>query len=238
MASKLIPNLSTDCVIFDYSTGKLRVLLVQRDIPGGSEENRFDLKLPGGLIYKDELLKDAAARTLKELTGLEQIHLEQFDVLDSLERLDQADRLWLEKTSGLTIDRVVSIAFYGIVSEEQNATLLPNSRWVEMEHTRKLPFDHTDIINRALVVVRNKLRKEGLLFSLLPDKFTISQLQNILQIFYDDDLDSRNFRKKIKKFDYIVPLSEKQHNVAHKPAQLFRFDYEMFLKFNNYRITI
>ena len=242
MIHQLNPNISTDSVLFAHESNKLKVLLVEREniFSEDFKESMHDLKLPGGLVYNDELLKDAAQRILKEQAGLEGIILEQFDVLDSLERMDnQIDRKWLSQTSGLVIDRVISVAFYGIVKME-NIKYQPMSNqahWVEIAQTRKLPFDHNEIINRALQVVRNKLKKEALVFRLLPEKFTISELQTTLQLFYNNHLDSRNFRKKIKKFDYIVPLAEKQHNVAHKPAGLYKFDKKRFEKFTNNRIT-
>jgi 8-oxo-dGTP diphosphatase len=242
MSNTLNPNISTDCVVFAYGQECLRVLLVEREFRLSKESNGVihDLKLPGGLVYNDELLKDAATRILRELTGLEGVRLEQFDVLDSLQRMDnQFDKLWLEQTSGLNIDRVISIAFYGLVKFDDPgiSELKKGSHWVEITNTQKLPFDHNEIISRALQTVRTKLRKDGIVFSLLPEKFTISQLQNIIKVFYDEDPDSRNFRKKIKKLDYIAPLAEKQKNVAHKPAGLFRFDKKRFQQFNNNRIS-
>jgi 8-oxo-dGTP diphosphatase len=236
MAS-LNPHLSIDCVIFSYDEKQLKVLLVERDLPGEKNQSHNDLKLPGGLVYNHELLKDAAARVLKELTCLMDISLVQFDVLDSLDRMhNESDRRWLEITTGLSIDRVVSIAFYGIIHADQAALCNAQSHWVEMSQIHNLPFDHEDIIRRALAGIRHRLKREGTVFSLLDEKFTINQLQNLIRIFYNEEQDSRNFRKKIKKMDFIVALDEKQSNVAHKPAQLFRFDSNKFKKFNNNRI--
>lgn len=236
MAS-LNPHLSIDCVIFSYDEKQLKVLLVEREIPGSQLQPGNDLKLPGGLVYNDELLIDAAARVLRELTCLTDIALVQFDVLDSLNRMhNEADRRWLETTTGLSIERVVSIAFYGIIHAEQASLCNAHSHWVEMSQIHNLPFDHEDIIRRALSGIRQSLKREGMVFSLLNEKFTINQLQNIISVFYNEEQDSRNFRKKIKKMDFIVALDEKQINVAHKPAQLFRFDKNKFKKFNNTRI--
>jgi 8-oxo-dGTP diphosphatase len=242
MSNTLNPNISTDCVVFAFGQECLKVLLVEREFRMPKELNGVihDMKLPGGLVYNDELLKDAAARILKELTGLDGVRLEQFDVLDSLQRMgNQIDKLWLEQTSGLIIDRVISIAFYGLVKLDDPgiSELKEGCHWVEIAHTQKLPFDHNEIISRALETIRTKLRKDGIIFSLLPEKFTISQLQNIIKVFYEEEPDSRNFRKKIKKLDYIAPLAEKQINVAHKPAGLYRFDKKRFQQFNNSRIS-
>jgi 8-oxo-dGTP diphosphatase len=237
--AQLNPHISADCVIFGFNDQHLKVLLVERDMIRGSQttQQALGLKLPGGLVYNDELLIDASARILKELTGLTNVRLTQFGVLDSLARMEnEADRLWLEQTSGMTIDRVISIAYYGITELDQYTTIHPTSRWVTLDLTHNLPFDHEEIINKALIFIRQSLKREGMVFELLGEKFTINQLQNLLELFYEEKTDSRNFRKKIKKMDFIVPLDEKQTNVAHKPAQLFRFDQQRFAQFRNTRI--
>lgn len=235
----LNPHLSVDCVIFGIENQQLKVLLVDREFSGqmNGPEDHHRLKLPGGLVYNDELLSDAAARVLQELAGMKKIKLHQFDVLDSLNRMgNEADRVWLEKLTGLSIERVVSIAYYGIVDAYLINSSNENSHWVEMKDIHNLPFDHEDIIQRALTTLRQSLKRDGLIFSYLPKKFTINQLQSLISVFYGEEPDSRNFRKKIKKLDFIVPLNEKQTNVAHKPAQLYRFDPDKFSLFSNNRI--
>ncbi|MFP4288849.1 MAG: NUDIX hydrolase [Bacteroidales bacterium] len=242
MERKMNPNISVDVVIFAVDEKVLRVLLVDRQMGAEMEgvSHPMDSKLPGGLVFNDELLIEASQRILSDHTGVEGIDLEQFGVLDSLERMNNEwDKKWLEKTSGVKIDRVVSIAFYGIAHYEQvkKINLKNNAHWTILNDKLKLPFDHNEIINAALEKVKTGLKKDALLFQLLPEKFTISQLKNILEVFYEKDLDSRNFRKKIKKLNYIVALEEKQSNVPHKPAGFFRFDKKRFMQFNNDRIT-
>lgn len=238
--SRLNPNISIDCVIFGYTEDDLSVLLVERQIkqPNGDTSGTTDLKLPGGLVYNDELLEAAAGRTLQELTTLKDIRLVQFGVLDSLDRMsNEADRIWLEQTTGLSIDRVVSVAFYGVVPLAEVAENIDFTHWVKLNNIHNLPFDHEKIIRQALEVLRQGLKRDGLVFDILPEKFTISQLQTLLSVFYDETSDSRNFRKKIRKLNFIVPLEEKQTNVAHKPARLYRFDKQLFKQFSNNRIN-
>ncbi len=242
MKRKINPHISVDVVIFAFDEEGLRVLLVDREMGSDNEGNwnKPVPKLPGGLVYNDELLIDAARRILSDLTGIEGIDLEQFDVLDSLERMNNEwDKKWLEKTSGVSIERVISIAFYGIVRYDQikKTALKSKAHWTVMDDEMQLPFDHNDIVNAALDGIKAGLKKDALLFRLLPEKFTISQLKKALEVFYKKNLDSRNFRKKIKKLNYIVALEEKQSNVAHKPAGFFRFDKKRFMQFNNDRIT-
>ncbi len=239
--AQLNPHISVDCVVFGYNKQHLKVLLVERDLSqtGKNSSPMHDLKLPGSLVFNDELLQDAAKRVLKDLTGLENIFLEQFDVLDSLDRIsNKLDKEWLEQTTGLAIDRVISVAFYGIVHLENDVASAKTiqARWVPIDETDQLPFDHSEIIWRAYTLLRNRIINEDIAFDLLPKKFSIAELQQVMQVFMNTTLDSRNFRKKLKTMDYIVPLNEKQHFVAHKPAQLYKFDkrrYQQYRKRKN-----
>jgi hypothetical protein len=232
------PNISVDCVVFGFDTAGLKVLLVEREVglSGQGGKLMHDLKLPGSLVYNDELLDDAAKRVLKELTGLEKIFLEQFDVLDSLDRMkNRMDREWLELTTGLAIDRVVSIAYYGLVnlSEDKPLALSINAKWVPVGSAKKLPFDHSQIIDRARNLLLHRVTTDSVVFDLLPKKFSILRIQQIFETFSGKKLDSRNFRKKIKSFTFIVPLEEKQLHVAHKPARLYKFDKKKFVQYKN-----
>jgi len=233
---QLNPHISVDCVVFGYGQYGLKVLLVERSMPTGVDigQGGTDLKLPGGLVYNDELLHEAAQRVLLELTGLENIFLERFDVLDSLDRISNSrDREWLEQTTGMAIDRVISVGYYGLASLDKGETIprKANARWVSFDQTDKLPFDHSEIIQRAHTLLKDRLITGDLVFRLLPKKFTIKELQQVFQVCTGEKLDSRNFRKKLRSLDFIVPLDEKQARVAHKPARLYKFDKKRFTQF-------
>ncbi len=236
MESQLNPHISVDCVVFGFSPNGIKVLLVKRELDKLNESPTpsYDLKLPGSLVYNDELLDDAASRVLKELTGIENVFLERFEVLDSLDRMkNQKDKEWLESTTGLTIDRVISVAYFGLVNlaDSELNGLSERSKWVTLESAIQLPFDHSKIIQRARELLLHSAGTEPIAFDLLPEKFTIFQLQQVLEVFNGSGIDSRNFRKKLKTLDFIVPLAEKQINVAHKPAQLYKFDRKRFMQF-------
>lgn len=236
MTKQLNPHISVDCVVFGFSQLGIKVLLVGRELakPNKSATPSHDLKLPGSLVYNDELLDEAAKRVLKELTGLKNTYLERFDVLDSLDRIkDQKDKEWLEATTGLAIDRVISVAYYGLVNltREPITNLSKTSKWVAVKLANQLPFDHSNIIHRAKEMLLQRIKTEPIVFDLLPDKFTILQLQQVLEVFNGTEIDSRNFRKKLKTLEFIIPLAEKQTHVAHKPAQLYRFDKKRFMQF-------
>ncbi|MFP4059086.1 MAG: NUDIX hydrolase [Bacteroidales bacterium] len=233
MTSRLNPHVSVDCVVFGFDTTRLKVLLVERNSKKGQTAKH---KLPGSLVYNTETLADASQRVLKELTGLENIFLQQFHVFDSPDRIkDDEDRAWLESTSGLQIERVISIGYYSLVNFSRTNKYLDalrhEARWIPVGKEGLLAFDHNEILNRGLEVLREKIRTEPLLFELLPDKFTIRQLQKLYEIILNQELDNRNFRKKILQLKYLIPLDEKQTNVAHKPARLYSFDRKTFQKF-------
>ncbi len=235
VSRELNPNISVDCVVFGLRRNSLKVILVERsfEVLDGEGEKVSDYKLPGSLVYNDELLDQAAQRVMRELTGLVNIRLERYDILDSLERVHKhLDKIWLESTSGLEINRVVSVAFFGLVNlESDNKYVIDKSaRWMDLEETKHLPFDHSEIIQRALLAVQESIRTGDLIFRVLPEKFTIAQLQRAAEVICGVKLDSRNFRKKLKKINFILPLEEKQIKVAHKPARLFGFDQKKYME--------
>jgi 8-oxo-dGTP diphosphatase len=217
-------------VIFGFNDKKLKVLLIEREKVPFSHIKGHKLKLPGSLIFETEDLDESASRTLKELTGLDKIFLKQFGVFGEPGRLSpDEDLLWLRKTSGLMVDRVVTIAYYSLIKvSESNITA--RTIWKSVNQLPDLIFDHNHIINKALETLRREIRTEPLCFELLPKKFTIRQMQNLYEAILDENLDNRNFRKKVKPMEFLVPLPEKEIEVNHKPAQLFRFDKRLYEK--------
>jgi 8-oxo-dGTP diphosphatase len=232
----LNPHISVDCVIFGFDSEVLKILLIERDkLQDESPEVESGLmKLPGNLIDENEDLNESAYRVLKELTGLDKIYLKQFSVFGSPERLNNTNDLsWLRTTSGMQIERVVTIAYYSLVKIDESdpqAHMNANAIWYPVNNLPKLIFDHNIIIKQALDTVRKELRTEPIGFELLPKKFTLRQLQNLYEVILGTTLDNRNFRKKISNLEYLVPLSEKEKGVNHKPAQYYRFDKKLYNK--------
>lgn len=228
--TNLNPHVSVDCVIFGFDAGKLKVLLIEREEVPGVPLQGHHLKLPGSLISESEELEVSAIRTLQELTGLNNIFLKQFGVFGSPDRLGPPEDLaWLNQTSGLKIDRVVTIAYYSLIKvSESNIT--SRTIWVPVKELPALIFDHNRIILTALDTLRREIRSEAIGFELLPKKFTIRQMQSLYEAVLGEAFDSRNFRKKIKPMAFLIPLPEKEKDVRHKPAQLFRFDKKLYEK--------
>ena len=226
----LNPHVSIDCVIFGFDAGKLKVLLIERERIPNSILLGHKLKLPGSLISENEDLDTSAIRTLKELTGLDNIFLKQFGVFGSPHRLRPDEDLeWLRKTSGMNVDRVVTVAYYSLIKvSESNIT--SKTIWLSVNELPELIFDHNRIIIKALELLRREFRIGPLCFELLPKKFTIRQMQDLYEAILDEGFDSRNFRKKIRPLKFIVPLPEKEKGVSHKPAGLYRFDKKLYEK--------
>lgn len=202
--------LTVDCVVFGLGEGELQALLIQR----GLAPFKGQWALPGGFVRLDETLDDAARRELEEETGLHDVFLEQLYTFGTVKRDPR--------------ERVVSVAYYALVKSAEHAATgasdADDANWFPVSQMPKLAFDHAEILSAALVRLRGKLRYEPIGFELLPEKFTLSQLQHLYEAILQTELDKRNFRKKLLAMGLLTPLKETQRLGAHRPAQLFRFD--------------
>jgi len=227
-------HVSVDCVIFGFDFGKLNVLLLERNF---SYQSRIyhDLKLPGDLVRKDEDLDTAASRVLKELTGLENIYLKQFAAIGTPNRLNRQERdmEWL-RSIGHPEEVVVTVAYYSLINIDQDRidkfSLQASTRWHPVADITELAFDHMEILNDALITLRNELKSNPIGFELLPEKFTLSQLQKLYEVILGASLDKRNFRKKVSNMPYVIPISEKEKGVSHKPARFYVFSKKEYEK--------
>ena len=204
------PALTVDCVVFGFDEEDLKVLLIQRDLP--PFQGRW--ALPGGFVYLDETLEDAARRELEEETGVSKVYLEQLFTFGDVDRDPR--------------ERVVSVAYYALVKLSdhriQAATDARSAAWFAVSDTPSLPFDHDRILGAALERLKGKVRYAPIGFELLPPKFTLSQLQHLYETVLEAPLDKRNFRKKILGMGLLEELDEIQQDVAHRAARLYRFD--------------
>lgn len=219
-------------MIFGFNKQQLKVLLIERYPPEGDCKTCIDYKLPGGFVTLNEDLEDAAHRTLKELTSLEEIFLRPFTFFGRPDRIKKKEDIeYLRVETGHNIRRIVTAAFYSLVNiKEINQELAKshNARWVDVRMLPELAYDHREIIEQGIDHLQDILRSEPIGFNLLPTKFTIRELQGLYEAVLEREFDNRNFRKKILKSEYLVQLDEKQAGVAHKPASFYRFDYEIY----------
>lgn len=208
--------LTVDCVVFGFDEGDLKVLLIQR----GLDPFKGRWALPGGFVRVDETLDAAARRELQEEAGLSNVFLEQLYTFGAVDRDPR--------------ERVVSVAYYALVELSRHAakasTDAASAQWFPVSHVPKLAFDHAEILDAAIGRLKGKVRYQPIGFELLPEKFTLSQLQHLYEAVLGTELDKRNFRKKVLSFELLVPLAETQMLGRHRPAQLFRFDAQKYEK--------
>lgn len=213
------PAIAVDCVVFGLDEQDLKVMSIRRGIP--PFEDRW--ALPGGFVRLDESLEAAALRELKEETGIEQVFLEQLYTFGEVDRDPR--------------DRVVTVAYYALINlvehRIQATTDAKDAAWFPVSNPPKLAFDHDKILAAALARLKGKVRYEPIGFELLPQKFTLSQLQKLYETILEQPLDKRNFRKKILGMQLLVELDEVQADVRHRAARLYQFDEQKYLQLKN-----
>lgn len=205
---------SVDPVIFGFDKGFLKILLIKRN-----EDPYKDMwALPGELVYPDEDLEDAPFRVLKEATGLTDVFLEQVHTFGKVKRHP--------------LGRVLTIAYYSLINIQQvnpkAAAFAELVEWKEVTKIKELAFDHLEIVQACLRQLRLNLRIRPIGFELLPEKFTLTELQNLYEAVLQKKLDKRNFRKKILSMGILKDIREFQKGVAHRPAKLFTFDADRY----------
>jgi 8-oxo-dGTP diphosphatase len=206
-------SFSLDCVIFGYEKGDIHALLFKRAM----EPYLCGWAIPGDLVYPDEDLADAASRILIELTKVKGVTLHQGQTFGKPDRHPQG--------------RVITNAYFALVRKEEiNAVAdswAEEVKWVPIRETPQLAFDHNEILESTFELLCQKLKREPICFDLLPEKFTLNEMQQLYEYSQDSALDKANFRKKIKPIP-LINLEEKQKNVKHRPASLFKFDFERY----------
>ncbi|MCK0156801.1 NUDIX hydrolase [Cellulophaga sp. F20128] len=245
MKVEKIPNLSVDCVVFGYdtTTKSLNVLVMKRYLESdtGGEVLVDDYVLTGYHVYEKETLDASATRVLKELTGLTNQYKKQFKAFGDPDRLTGAKDLpWIKK-EGFDA-RTITIAYYFLLKTE-DVDLKNNSiqkKWFPVKDLPELGFDHKQIILEAYEDLKIKCLAEPVIFELLPDKFTINEVQDLYQSILGIEFDNRNFRRKVINKKYIIAIDEKQVGVSKKPSQLYMFSKDIYKKMfqKNYLISI
>jgi 8-oxo-dGTP diphosphatase len=209
-------RVTVDLVIFTIRDGALQVLLIQRGV--APYEGRW--ALPGGFLRAGESLEAAALRELEEEAGVRDIYLEQLYSFGDPARDPRG--------------RVVTVAYYALVAAAR-APLVAGSdaaaaRWWPVTAHPPLAFDHARILAYAVERLRNKLEYTTVGFQLLPQKFTLTQLQQVYEAILGRRLDKRNFRRKMELLGILTPLEEWSRDAPSRPAQLYRFSAKRFEK--------
>jgi ADP-ribose pyrophosphatase YjhB (NUDIX family) len=205
--------LAVDCIIFGFDGKDLKLLLIQRAF----EPELHKWSLMGGFLQESETLDDAANRILKKLTGLEDIYLEQLYAFSNVNR-DPAER-----TVSVSYFALIDIAQY-----EQQISHEYHAEWFLIGARPNLIFDHDEMVELAKKQLRVKAAIQPLLFELLPDKFTIPQLQNLYEAVYETMFDKRNFIRKLMSTGLLKKLEVKDKSGSRKGAFLYKFDKKKF----------
>ncbi len=202
-----------DCIIFGFDRSGLKLLLIKRDF----EPEKGNWSLMGGFLERDESLDKAADRILHNLTGLKNVYLEQLYGFGEVDRDP--------------VDRTISIAYYALINiREHDKELVEqySARWFPIEDLPDLIFDHEEMVEAAKARLQYKASHQPVGFELLPEKFTLPELQILYEAIYETTLDKRNFRRRILSMDVLVKTDEKQKKYSKKGAYLYRFDEEKY----------
>ena len=206
--------LSVDCVVFGFDNKTLKVLLIKSKM----DPYIGQWSLIGDMITTDEELDAAADRILEYRTGLKNVFLKQVKAFGQLHRHP--------------LGRVVTIAYVALVRikdyEISTENMQNEAHWHHVTHIPSLAFDHNEILDYCLNTLRKKIREEPVGFTLLPDKFTIFELQSLYESILNEKIDKRNFRKKILSMQILEPCNEIQKGVPHRPAKLYRFNRDKY----------
>jgi len=235
----ILKNLSVDCVIFGFKDNKLNILLWQaepellekfltteEEYQQSKEifEKNPALKsdkfwgLIGTHLPVEEDLDNYAKKILHVATGLKDVYLKQFKTFGKAGRIPHM--------------RVLTVAYYALINPEYHdmelSPIAKSVKWFDIDGLPDVIFDVHEIIDAALKKLREEVKYHPVGFHMLPEKFTLTQLQTLYEVILDKKLDTRNFRKKILKMDLLVDTQEKQTNVAHRAAKLYSFDMEIY----------
>lgn len=200
------PLVTVDIVIFTIRDGELKALLVKRNV----EPFKDKWALPGGFVRANETLEDAAKRELVEETGVKEEYLEQLYTFGEPKRDPRG--------------RVITVAYMALVNSDEiklkATTDTSEAEWFSIGKIPALAFDHKKILEYALKRLRWKFEYTAVAFSLLQDKFTISQIQDIYEIVFEKKFDKRNFAKKLHALK-ILKEEEILKEVSHRPPRLY-----------------
>ncbi|TXB61823.1 NUDIX hydrolase [Phaeodactylibacter luteus] len=227
------PGLSVDCVIFGFHNGALKVLLLQM-------QGMDKWALPGGFVRKAEDVDEAAVRVLEERTGLKEIFLEQYRLFGQAGRstteharvlhqngwLDEEDLAWFQQ-------RFVSAGYYALV--EYSKVSAPRAdyfssacEWWPLERLPDLMLDHSSLLDAALAALRLHLNHKPVGLSLLPEQFTMPELQQLYEAILGKSLDRRNFQRRMLGYGILCRTGERRRGGAHKAPWLYEFEEEAY----------
>lgn len=232
-SGQFLNHISLDCVVFGFHDNQLKVLLLRMKFTK-------EWALPGGFVRENESLESAATRVLKERTGLDNIFLKQFKVFSDPQRSKTNPAVKDLINSGANPDqawfnqRFISVGFYALLdfskAEPQPDFFSDLCDWKPLNEINTLMLDHNQILNKALETLRFQLNYQPIGYNLLPDKFTMPELQKLYETILGKELDRRNFQRRMFSFNILNRLEERKTGGAHKSPFLYEFNLENYQK--------
>lgn len=204
---------SVDCLILGFKNDKLYLLISKRKF----EPLKGQDSLMGGFVRSNESLSETVSRVVFEYTGIQDVFMEQVGAYGEIGR-DIGER-------------VVSLAYYALIdiqSFDEQLCKVHNARWQELDKVGELIFDHNQILSDTIEILRNKAATKPLGFNLLPEKFTLPQLQSLYEAIYQTELDKRNFRKKILEMNILEKQEDKDKSSSKRGAFYYKFNKEKY----------
>ncbi len=204
---------SVDCIVFGFENNQLKLLIGRRQMDPG----RGEWSLYGGFVRDDEGLDEAANRVLYSLTGLKEIYMKQVGAFGAVDR-DPGER-------------VISVAYCALINVNDYDDKLRQQyelEWADLGQLPKLYSDHNQMVSKAISLLRRRIKTEPLSFNLLPDLFTLTQLQHVYEAILGCAIDKRNFRKRIKQIDFIEKTELIDKKTSKRGAALYRFNKKMY----------
>lgn len=228
-----LSHISLDCVVFGFHDNQLKVLLIRRKFTK-------EWALPGGFVREEESIEIAATRVLQERTGLDDIFLKQFKVFSEPERSRRNPTVQDLVDFGANPDlewfkqRFISVGFYALVDfsqvEPKPDSISDLCAWKNLDEVDSLILDHNQILNKALETLRLQLNYQPLGYNLLPERFTMPELQRLYETILAKELDRRNFQRKMLSYGILNKLEERKTGGAHKAPYLYEFNLENYQK--------
>ncbi len=235
----ILNSVSVDCVIFGFDKSGLRVLLNQidkealiRSLPDQASSDQIKQiyerhpvltgdnywSLFGGHVPEERDLDEFAKDLLFQATGLNDVFLQQINAFGSLHRVPYT--------------RVITVGYYALINPDyydlKQSNLAKSLQWFNLNELPLLCFDHDLIIRKALTKLRQEVMYHPVGFHLLPEKFTLTEIQSLYEVILNKKMDTRNFRKKLAKMELLIDYGEKQQNVAHRAAKYYQFDIQVY----------
>lgn len=205
--------LSVDCILLGFKENAIHVLITKRKF----EPLRGERSLLGGFVRRNESLNESVARVVKEYTGIENVYMEQVGAYGDVGR-DIGER-------------VVSVVYYALINMElydEKLEKVHHARWVDIRDVGALILDHNQFLGDTFQLLRRRTASRPVGFNLLPEKFTLPQLQALYEAICQRPLDKRNFRYKILEMDILEKLEEKDKSSSRKGAYYYRFNKEKY----------